>query len=628
MAIHSNTHNRKRKARHLASTNRLREARELYLKICRKAPHDKEAWLELAVVSRKLGTLQEAEQACRRVLDHHPNDPDALHVLGAVLHRQQRMTEAVACYRQALQIKPDNVETHYFLANALREQGFIADAEAEYQNTIALQADHVEALNNLSALLTNQGKVQQAAELLQRALQIQPDSHQMLINLGRASLHAGNADEAEAAFRRVISLQPRLADAHSNLLACLNYLPDREPRAVFEDHRRWNEVHAASIRSFHDWPNEPDPQRRLRLGYVSPDLREHSVARFLEPVLARHDRARFEITCYCDVAHPDAVTARLRGLCDHWRETAGLPHERLAEQVRADGIDILVDLAGHTAHNRLPAFARKPAPVQVSWLGYPNTTGLTAIDFRLTDASADPPGHTESLHSEALFRLPHGFLCYGAPQDAPEPAPPPSQSTGRITFGSFNNLAKTTPQVIRFWSRILEALPGSRLLLKSRATGDPGARRQLLARFAEAGIPDERIGFLDPLPSHRAHLAAYGRIDIALDTFPYNGTTTTCEALWMGVPVITLAGRVHAARVGVSLLTQIGLEELIAADEAAYVDTAVGLAIDGERLAGLRGGLRDRMRQSPLCDAAGFTSDLEDAYRHMWAGWCRSRAKS
>ncbi|MFQ5642932.1 MAG: tetratricopeptide repeat protein [Thiogranum sp.] len=625
MAIHSNTHNRKRKARHLAGSNRLGEARELYLKICRKTPQDKEAWLELSVVSRKLGALQEAEQACRKVLEHHPNDPDALHALGAVLHRQQRMAEAVACYQQALQINPDNVETHYFLANAFREQGAIADAEAEYQNTIALQPDHIEALNNLSALLTNQGEVQRAAELLRRALQIQPNSHQMLINLGRTSLHAGNANEAEAAFRQVIKLQPGLADAHSNLLACLNYLQDRDSLAIFEDHRHWSEIHTSSIQLFTAWSNKPDPQRRLRVGYVSPDLCEHSVARFLEPVLSRHDRKQFEVTCYSDVAHPDATTTRLRGLCAHWRETSGLSHEQLAECIRKDRIDILVDLTGHTAHNRLPMFARKPAPIQVTWLGYPNTTGLSAIDFRLTDARADPPGDTEALHTETLVRLPFGFLCYGAPQDAPETGQPPSQSAGHVTFGSFNNLAKTTPEVIRVWSRILAAVPDSRLLLKSRATGDPGARQQLLSRFGKLGINSERIGFLDPLPSHYAHLSAYRQIDIALDTFPYNGTTTTCEALWMGVPVITLAGRVHAARVGASLLAQVGLEDLVTADEDEYVSTAVQLSGNTERVAAIRNGLRETLRYSSLCDEGGFTIELEQAYRRMWTDWCRSQ---
>jgi protein O-GlcNAc transferase len=624
MAKHSNTYNKQRKARHLVSTNRLDEARELYLKICRKNPKDKDAWLELAVVSRKLGALQEAEQASRAVLGHYPDNADALHVLGSVLHRQGRINEAVICYQQTLQADPDNVETHYFLANALREQGAFEDAETEYRNTIALQPDHVEALNNLSALLTNRGRVQQAAELLQRARQIQPDSPQILINLGRANLHAGDASKAESTFRRVIELQPGLSDAHSNLLACLNYLPERDPHSVFQDHCRWSEAHAGLLQPRTTWPNDTDPQRRLRIGYVSPDLHEHSVARFLEPVLAMHNSDLFHVTCYSDVAHPDSTTERLRRLCNEWRDTFKLSDEQLAEHIGNDRIDILIDLSGHTAHNRLLVFARKPAPLQVTWLGYPNTTGLSTIDFRLTDRMADQPGDADTLNTETLIRLPHGFLCYGPPQNAPETGLPPSQSAGHITFGSFNNLAKTTPEVIHTWSRILTRVPGSRLLLKSRATGDPATRQRLLNLFSESGVSGERIGFLDPDPSHYEHLAAYRKIDIALDTFPYNGTTTTCEALWMGIPVITLRGQVHAARVGVSLLTQTGLEELIAQDKENYTEIAVRLSENPEHLATLHNSLREAIHHSSLCNESEFTSELEQAYRKMWSDWCRT----
>ncbi len=623
MAKHQKKNDPQRKARHLASTNRLDEARELYLKICRRQPQDGGAWLGLAETCRKLGLLQEAWRAARKLLEIDSHDPDALHVLGSILHRQGHLEAAVNNYRQALQIDPGKVETHYFLANALREQGFFEAAENEYQRTIALQPDHVEALNNLSALLTNRGRIQQAAELLQRALRVRPDSHQMLINLGRANLHAGNAVEAATVFRRVIELQPGLADAHSNLLACLNYLPGLEPRTVFEQHQSWATAHTCTIAPNNTWYNDPDPHRRLHVAYLSADLCEHSVARFLQPVLASHDHESLEITCYSDVTKPDAITRQLRGLCNHWRETASLSDEQLAGLVTRDKIDILVDLAGHTAHNRLLVFAHKPAPLQVSWLGYPNTTGLASIDFRLTDARADPPGETDALHTESLLRLPRSFICYGPPQDAPEPTTPPSQSAGHITFGSFNNLAKTTPELIETWSRILSAVPGSRLLLKSRATADPATRQRLLALFSAADVNVERIGFLNPEPSHFEHLAAYRQIDIALDTFPYHGTTTTCEALWMGIPVITRAGPVHAARVGVSLLAQVGLDQLVATGEKEYIRTAARLAGDRELLATLHHTLRGTMRRSSLCDAAGFTAELEQAYRKMWVDWCQ-----
>jgi predicted O-linked N-acetylglucosamine transferase (SPINDLY family) len=612
----------KKQARMMVSKNRLKEGRDLYLKVCDSTPDDREAWVELAGVSRRLGALREAEQASRHVLSRYPDDPDALHALGAALHRQRRLDEAIACYQQTLQHKPDNPETRYFLANALRELGRLDEAAAEYARTLDLEPDHLHALNNLSALLTNQGKIEQAAKLLGRGLAISPHVPQLLINFGRMSLHAGQAQAAVEAFRTVIDLQPDLADAHSNLLACLNYLPDQDPGQVLAEHRRWNARHTTAIQPFRRWHNLPDPQRRLRIGYVSPDLREHSVARFLEPVFESLDADRFETLCYADVLHPDTVTARLRGLSSGWVDAGGLTHEQLARRIYEDRVDILVDLAGHTANNRLPVFARKPAPVQVSWLGYPNTTGLASMDYRLTDARADPTGMTEAFHTETLLRLPDSFLCYKYPENAPPVGSLPAGAAGDITFGSFNNLAKTTPHVIHAWSRILQAVPGSRLLLKSSATGDTDIRRRLVAQFATLGAGEDRIAFLDPAPDHADHMAAYSQVDIALDTFPYNGTTTTCEALWMGVPVVCVAGRVHAARVGVSLLTQVGLENLIAPDEDGYIQTAVRLAQDREALAAIRLRLRDTLRDSTLCDAGGFARALEQAMHEMWSDWC------
>jgi protein O-GlcNAc transferase len=327
------------------------------------------------------------------------------------------------------------------------------------------------------------------------------------------------------------------------------------------------------------------------------------------------------------VPHPDATTARLRQLCARWSDTSGLSHEQLAQHIHEDGVDILVDLAGHTANNRLLTFARKPAPVQVSWLGYPNTTGLLSMDYRLTDARADPPGMTETLYTEALLRLSECFLCFQCPEDAPDVGPLPSGVSGGITFASFNNLAKMTPEVMRMWSEILRSVPGSRLLLKSRATGDKDVRKRLTALFASMGAAEGQVQFRGPMPDHRDHMATYNQVDIALDTFPYNGTTTTCEALWMGVPVISLAGQVHAARVGVSLLTQVGLADLAAPDEESYIATAVRLSQDQGGLAAIRWRLRSAMRNSTLCDAVGFTRALEQAFRDKWSEWCGAQTR-
>jgi predicted O-linked N-acetylglucosamine transferase (SPINDLY family) len=336
----------------------------------------------------------------------------------------------------------------------------------------------------------------------------------------------------------------------------------------------------------------------------------------MEPILSRHDRDRFEVFCYADVSHPDDVTARLRALPVTWRDLAGIGHEAAAELVRADGIDILVDLGGHTRRSRLLVLARRPAPVQVTYLGYPNTTGLTQMDYRLTDAAADPPGESDSLHTEKLVRLPNGFLCYCPPADAP--APSRSRDSG-IVFASFNNMAKVTPEAISVWARILASVPGSRLLLKNRALGDRQVARVIAEVFSRCGLDINRLELRAPAAATADHLAVYNEVDIALDTFPYNGTTTTCEALWMGVPVVTWTGDTHAARVGTSIFRRIGLPELVGTSPEEYVRIAVELAGDRVRLKALRTGMRERMEASPLLSAQRITADIEAAYQGMTA---------
>jgi len=330
------------------------------------------------------------------------------------------------------------------------------------------------------------------------------------------------------------------------------------------------------------------------------------------------------VFCYAEVTAPDATTERLKGLADGWLETVGMPDASLAERIQLDGIDILVDLAGHTAHNRLTVFARKPAPIQVTWLGYPNTTGLKAIDYRLVDAVTDPEEEADAWASETLIRLADGFLCYGAQHDAPEPAAPPCLATGTVTFGSFNNPAKLSAATLDTWAMLLARLPDARLLLKGGWFADPATCELFRDRLGSRGIVAERIELVPMLADTAAHLGLYDRIDIALDPFPYNGTTTTCDASWMGVPVITLRGDRHAGRVGASLLTQLGLTELIADSVEEYVEIAAALAVDQARLGELRRSLRPRLATSSLGDAAAFARKIESAYRAIWQRWCAS----
>ena len=368
--------------------------------------------------------------------------------------------------------------------------------------------------------------------------------------------------------------------------------------------------------------NEKLPERRLRVGYVSPNFHQHSVAYFIEAVIASHDRSAYEIICYSDVARPDSVTDRIKSLTGSWRDILGMSHEQAAGLIRSDQIDILVDLAGHTAGNRMLLFARKPAPVQVTYLGYPSTTGLTTMDYRITDRFADPPGQTDHLHTEELVHLPQGFLCYKPPGQTPDVADLPFIASGGITFGSFNHLAKITPEVVRLWSNILNSLPDAQIILKAKPLFDMGTQQLLREMFVQNGVSPARLTLTGHAQSMSEHLELYHRIDIGLDTFPYNGTTTTCEAMWMGVPVVTLAGETHASRVGASILSNVGLPELIAGSPEEYLKKGVQLANDLERLQGMRANLRPMMERSPLMDANGFTRSLEAAYRQMWHRWC------
>jgi predicted O-linked N-acetylglucosamine transferase (SPINDLY family) len=403
----------------------------------------------------------------------------------------------------------------------------------------------------------------------------------------------------------------------------MNYSEHYSQQDIFAESRQWETNHAVlgTARKI-DQAHDRDPERRLRIGYVSPNFRRHSVSYFLSPLIAGHDHRLFEVFCYAQVANPDNVTKRFRRLADGWCSTVGMTTSAIADRIRNDGIDILVDLAGHTANNRLLVFAERPAPVQVTWLGYPNTTGLSAMDYRLTDAVADPEGPGDNLHTETLIRLPAGFLCFTPAPETPPVTDPPVLANGHVTFGSFNNPSKVTASVVASWARILEAVPGSRLLLKNRSLADDGTRQRYSALFAERGISEERLIFHAWIASMSGHLGAYGRIDIGLDPFPYNGTTTTCEALWMGVPVITLQGDRHASRVGASILKTVGQGEMIADSVDDYVDAAVKLAENTDALTSLRRDLRPAMAASPLWDAAGFTRDVESAYRDMWRRWC------
>ena len=596
----------------LVEQGKLDEAIAAYRQAIGIKPDLAEAHSNLGNALKDQGKLDEAIAAYRQAIGIKPDYAEAHSNLGAVLMEQGKLDEAIAAYRRAIGIKPDYAEAHSNLGNALKDQGKLDEAIAAYRQAIGIKPDYAEAHSNLGNALKDQGKLDEAIAAYRQAIRIKPTSRGPLQprqcaqgpgQARRGDRRISPGDRHQAGLCRG-PFQPRHSaqgpgqarrgdrrlspgDRHQAgllprpipiLLFCLNYDDKSTADHLFAAHREWDERYGRQISRPTAYANDREVGRRLKIGYVSPDFRRHSVAYFVEPLLKGHDRQAVEVFCYAEVKRPDTVTADLQRLADHWLVTVGLSDDELAERIRADGIDILVDLAGHTANNRLRVFARKPAPVQVTWLGYPNTTGLEAIDYRLVDAVTDPVGEADAWASETLVRLEGGFLCYGALKDAPEPTVPPCLKTGTVTFGSFNNPAKVSAATFDAWATLLSRLPQARLLLKGKPFADAATRALFLARLGERGVAAERVELVAWLPDTAAHLALYHRVDIALDPFPYNGTTTTCEALWMGVPVVTLRGDRHAGRVGASLLSQIGLTDLIANSVEEYVEIALALA--------------------------------------------------
>lgn len=574
----------------------------------------------LGNVLLNLGKVDEARTCYLRSLDLRPEDAKTLNNLGTVLKRQGRTEEAERAYRVSLRIAPDYAEAWANLGNLLQDRNQVEAAVDCQRHALSLKPDYVIALNNLGTALRRLGRYGEAILALRRALDLAPRYGEAASNLAECLKEQGEAAEALGYYRRAVAAAPTESRVHTNLLLALNGVPGLSREEVFAEHRRWAERHADPLTpAMPAFANPRDPDRRLRIGYLSPDFRRHSCAYFIEPILEHHDRKAVEVTCYASLPPDgaDKVTERLHDWSDRWRDVARMADEAVARLVREDGIDILVDLAGHTMGSRLRVLAHRPAPVQASYLGYPNSPGMKGVDARLVDAWTDPPGLTDAYATEELIRLPGGFLCYRPPVDGPEARREP----GPLTFGSFNNLAKVTPGVIALWAEVLNAVPGSRLFLKAKALADEDTRRKVTTKFAAQGIAPDRLDLmgwiLDGSP-----LAAYGRIDIGLDPFPYNGTTTTCEALWMGVPVVTLAGDRHAGRVGISLLRRVGLSDLAAETPADYVAKAVALAADADRRNALRRDLRAMM--AGLTDGAAFTRNLEAAYRDLWRKWCSS----
>jgi len=568
------------------------------------------------------GKYLEAITHYKYALSTKPHFSEAHNNLGLAYKEQGLTDKAISCYEKALECRYGNAIAHYNLGSALKDIGKFPEAKLHLDEAINLDPEYIPAYNNRGILLQEQGKSYEAIQDYQKALSINPDFVDAHVNLGVAQYVLGNIDGAIARYKKAISIDPSRFLVHSNLLIAMNCMPNLSATDVYAEHKKYaRKFELPLLRLIQPHQNNQTLERRLRIGYLSPDFRKHSVAYFIEPVFRNHDKQDYEIFCYyCNTAR-DSITRRLRSLVDHWINVSGGSDEMVAQQIRNDRIDILVDLAGHTANNRLPVFARKPAPLQVSWLGYLNTTGLSGMDYRLTDSSANTPGATDAYHTEELYRLPHSQWCYQPPQNAPYITSLPMLTNGYITFASLHILAKVTPFIIDLWSKILSAVPKARLLIVASGLEQQDERDRLSARFEQNGVDTGQLEY-HGYRSFEDYLELHNKIDVNLDVFPYTGGTTTCHSLWMGVPVITMVGEPVISRGGASLLSVLGLDELVASSPEEYVEIAVRLAGNSERISKLRSALRPMMTTSPLTDAQLFTRNLEHAYRTMWEKWC------
>jgi protein O-GlcNAc transferase len=605
----------------LFSAGRFAEAAEAIRRAIVLEPGRADLYGNLSLTLTSAGKLEEAAAACRQAIALKPDFAKAYDSLGRILRMMGKSDQAAAVYRQGIEAAPGYVGNYVHLGEALYDKGQIHEAMAAYRRALVVAPDCAEAAFGLGVALKGTQEVDESMAAYERAIALRPDYGEALMNLGIAQMTVGRLVEACDSFRRSMEAMPGEGHAQSNLILTMHYRDDCDPSDIAAELRSWNQRHAEPLRGLiQEHQNDPSPDRRLRIGYLSPDFRGHPVGRFLLPLLENHDHKQFEIFCYSDTKDLDGATERLKRCADVWKDVREMKHGEIAEAIRADGIDILVDLTLHTSKNRLLVFAQKPAPVQVTYLGYCGSSGMRTMDYRLTDPWFDPPGGDESGYSEKSIVLPRTWWCYVPTTDAAVSAEPPSVKPGYVTFGCQNNYCKLSEGTWSAWIEILRGRADSRLLVYS----EPGRHRETARkRLADAGIDPERLIFSD---SHGPeYFLRYRQIDIALDPFPFAGGTTSCDSIWMGVPFVTLKGPMAVGRAGVSILHNIGLPELIARTREEYVRIAVDLAGDPAKLADIRKGLRERMRESPLMDAASYARDVEAAYRGMWGEWCKMR---
>ena len=597
----------------------LEKAVELLEKARKIKPDSTECRMFLGMALADLGRFAEAEPHLSRALKKAPHQAEAWENLARCQRASGHWSDALESLGKFVALQPANAAAHEQLGELTAiAKGFPA-AEAHFRKAAEIDPSMAVAWSNLGlSLIEQSGRVAEGMECFDRALQADP-----FLTIASASRALGlmrlyKTEESLDLHNSILWMEPGNARVLSARNMLLNYLSGQDRHAAFEAHKEFGMQFPTD--EFQVFFNPAEPEKKLRVGFVSPDLRHHSVAFFLKPILANLDPERIQTILYHCHHAQDATSAELRALAGKWTSLHGLDDELALETIRKDAPDILIDLAGHSSMNRLPLFAKNPAPVQITYLGYPNTTGLPAIGYRLVDAITDPEGEAEAFSSEKLLRFSNCAWTYEPPADAPEPEM--TNAAAPITFGSFNNFLKVTGETLAAWAQILEKVPGSRLLIKSPYLEDPEVSASVREKLAAAGIASDRVELLGFFENPADHLAAYSRVDVALDTFPYNGTTTTCEALWMGVPVVSLAGDRHAARVGLSLLAAVGHADWTAENVDAYIEKAVTLAGDRPLRESLRQSLRDDVSKSPLLDYGGQAARFEAALRQAWLEWC------
>ena len=600
----------------------LEKAVELLEKARKIKPDSIECRMFLGMALADLGRFAEAEPHLSRALKKAPHQAEAWENLARCQRAAGHLLEAIESMQKFVSLRPELASAHEQLGELVAlAKGFPA-AEKYFRKAVELDPSMAAAWSNLGlSLIEQSGHIAEGMECFDKALQADP-----FLTIASASRALGlmrlyKTEESLDLHNSILWMEPQNARVLSARNMLLNYLPGQDRQAVFEAHKEFGTQFPAD--EFQVFFNPPEPEKKLRVGFVSPDLRHHSVAFFLKPILANLDPERVQTILYHCHHTEDSTSAELRALAGKWTSLHGLDDEAAFEAIRKDAPDILIDLAGHSSMNRLPLFAKNPAPVQITYLGYPNTTGLPSIGYRLVDKITDPEGEADAFATEKLLRFSNCAWAYEPPADAPEPQM--TDAAAPITFGSFNNFLKVTGVTLAAWARILEKVPGSRLLIKSPYLEDSEVSTSVREKLAAAGIPTDRVELLGFFENPADHLAAYSRVDVALDTFPYNGTTTTCEALWMGVPVVSLAGDRHASRVGLSLLTAVGHPDWAVENIDAYIEKAVTLAKDRPQRESLRHSLREDVSQSPLLDHAGQAARFESALRQAWREW-RSRS--